>query len=306
MISVVVPVFRNATSALDLVDALLQQQLPSGTSLEVVLVDDGSDDGSVELLRRRTYHQVRLLALPRNMGRSAARNAGASHASGRVLFFVDSDCRPGHPAVLAAHLRQLGDGAVASCGPVTGEGKGFWSRYQDDASRRRARRHASGATYAGSTANFCVRADSYRELGGFDSRYVEYGFEDRDLLVRLARVGRIAWCQEAVVKHLDSLSLRSVLEKLRVAGGSSALLFSEDHPEEYRALGYAALDVRLHPWLRPLSLLLKPLLGTAPALDHLLRMPQTPYRVVRFAVGALSALAYMCGTSAMPGNTPRS
>lgn len=309
MISVIVPIYRNAASALALLESLLRQRIPDDTSLEIVVVDDGSADGSTDLLREREGPGIRVVALPRNMGRAIARNAGAAHAGGEFLFFIDSDCRPEDQGFLAAHLHVLQGGAIASLGPVAipGGGNAFWSRYQNEASDRRARQHASGMPYSGSTANFAVRADAYRQSGGFDARYLAYGFEDRDLLVRLSRLGRLDWCPEARVTHADALTLNGVLEKMRTAAGASAILFSHDHAEAYRALGFAALDARLHPWLRPIAALASPMLRAAPLLDCLLGQRWIPHFLARPMVKVLVALAYMQGTTLTPkrGQAPR-
>lgn len=308
MISVIVPVFRNATSALDLVEVLLQQRLPADASLEIIVVDDGSADGSADLLREHENPQIRVVALPRNMGRAVARNMGANRASGEFLFFIDCDCRPQDRGFLSAHLDVLRGGYIASLGPVVSQGEAgaFWPRYQNDASLRRERQHSRGTMYSGTTANFAVLAGVYRQSSGFDPRYTRYGFEDRDLLVRLSRQGSLGWCSEARVTHLDNLTLSGVLEKMRLAGGASAALFAQDHPDAYRSLGFAALDVRLHPGLRPIATLTKPLLLIAPVVDRLLGQRWIPYRAAKPIVKMLVALAYMQGTTLAPQPRPAS
>lgn len=300
MISVVIPVFRDAVRALNLVHSLLLQELPSDHPLEIVVVDDGSNDGSTELLRQRTNGQFRLVALAHNSGRSMARNAGAENARGEFLAFIDCDCRPEDPYFLASHLGMLRSGCIATCGPVMGDGHGFWSRYQSDASARRARQHAQGSSFAGSTQNCVVQTEAFHRAGGFDNRYKEYGFEDRDLFARLSRLGKLGWCPDAAVRHLDTLALPTVLEKMHRAAGDSAILFARDHAKAYESLGYAALDVRLHAWLRALDLLLNPLLRTAPAINRLILHPRVPYLLVKPIVKFLVAIAYMHGTKVKP------
>src|SRR3954453_7371445 len=61
----------------------------SFTDFEVIVVDDGSIDGTVEFLRSLKEH-VTVLS-QRNRGPGAARNLGASHAKGEYLAFLDSD-----------------------------------------------------------------------------------------------------------------------------------------------------------------------------------------------------------------------
>lgn len=295
-ICAVIPVFRDAANALALIKALQGQILPARTELEIVVVDDGSGDGTAEALQACASDTVRLIALPQNVGRAKARNAGAAAALGDMLVFIDCDCRPTSDDFLAAHWWLLNRGYIATCGRVTGDGNGFWSRYQADASARRERQHARGAVCSGSTQNFAVDKAAFRRIGGFDTRYREYGFEDRDLFARLARSGAVGWCHDAQVRHLDALTLPGVLEKMKRAAGESAILFMQDHAQAYRALGYSAIDVRLHGWLRLPCIAFKPMLRLAPVVDALLRKNYLPYGVAKRIVKLLTALAYAVGS----------
>ena len=297
MISVVIPVYRDAVRASNLVQSLRAQDLPLGQALEIIVVDDGSGDGSEDVLQQCANEHVQVVTLAWNMGRSAARNAGAELARGEFLAFIDCDCQPADSSFLSAHLAQLGKGCIASCGPVTGDDNGFWSRYQREASDRRARQHAQGQQFSGSSQNFALLRNAFIQVGGFDTRYKTYGFEDRDLFARLAKLGTIGWCDEAVVKHLDQLNLAGVLAKMRLAAGESAKLFAHSHAEAYRQLGYAALDVRIHPWLRPVASISRSLLRPANHLDFIIVRAALPYFIRKIAVKMLCALAYLVGSS---------
>lgn len=297
MISIIIPMFRDAENALALAAALQEQVLPSDMGKEILIVDDGSDDGSAERLRAQENAQFRVLSLPRNMGRSKARNVGAEQAKGEILVFIDCDCRPTHTDFLAAHQAILNTGCVASCGHVTGTGEGFWSRYQQEASSRRARQHTQGMSGAGSSQNFAVISEIFHAVGGFDTRYHRYGFEDRDLFMRLSQQGTLGWCDGATVRHLDKLTLSGVLSKMQIAAKESALLFAQDHPAAYRQLGYAGIDVRERRWLRPAATLLSPFLRLAPWLDGLLVNNRLPYPLAKSFVKLLTAIAFMHGST---------
>lgn len=297
-VSAVVPVYCDVERALSLVDALRRQVLPAGLDLEIIVVDDGSPDGGCERLGAALAGTATLLCMSVNGGRSATRNAGAAAARGQRLLFVDCDCLPSRPDFLSAHLMAWDQRVIASVGPVVGDGTGFWHRYQTAASRRRAHQHRQGMTFSGSSQNMMIDARAFARCGGFDAGFHHYGFEDRDLLLRLGASGTIAWAPDAVVQHMDHLSLELVCRKMAEAGEKSAALFSSRHPDAYKALGYDALDARQHLWMQ----LPARLLGatTAPLsrwVDRLIAMAFVPYSLKALLVKGLTAMSYLTGTA---------
>src|SRR5688572_20259137 len=104
-VSVVIPMYRDGTRALATSRSMAHQALPADTELEIIVVDDGSGDGSAGLLGEESG--IRLVRLPQNRGRSAARNAGAAVATGSVIVFMDCDCAPSSQDFLANHLTSL-------------------------------------------------------------------------------------------------------------------------------------------------------------------------------------------------------
>lgn len=300
-VSVVIPVYRDANRAIELVRALLLQRLPAATIAEIIVVDDGSGDGSADRIEESIGNRISLHKLPANSGRATARNVGAAAASGEVLLFVDCDCLPSGDDLIAAHLAAWAAGVVATIGPVTGDGDGFWHRYQSTASERRRRQHAAGITFSGSSQNLMVSRPAFESCGGFDNAYRTYGFEDRDLQLRLAQYGQITWAPAADVRHMDALTLPLVCRKMTEAGGSAAVLFSRRYPQAYRALGYAAFDTRQHPWLHlPARLFGRMIEPMARIGDRLIANPWVPYGLKSQLVKILSGISYLVGTAREP------
>jgi len=297
-VSVVIPVFRDGLRAVVAVRQTRAQHLPPNVALEIVLVDDGSDDDTAAQLASLSPSEASVFRLTTNQGRSVARNVGAKGATGDVLVFMDCDCLPMGNEFLTAHLEALASGAIASTGPVTGDGDGFWDRYQREASQRRERQHREGMQYAGSSQNLAVRRDAFVAVGGFDAGYRRYGFEDRDLLLRLANTGTIAWAPEATVRHLDRINLTQVSSKMAEAGALSSLRFADTHPKAYRALGFARLDARKRRWLRrPAQVLDGTLPSVARNVEFLLQRAWIPYAAKAAVVRLVTGLSYLAGTS---------
>ncbi len=111
MLSVVIPVYNEARNLLplcaDVTDALLGLRGP----FEILFVDDGSTDGSAELLRElaRKEETIKVIALRRNFGQTAAMMAGIDHARGDVIVVMDGD-RQNDPADIPALLDKLAEG----------------------------------------------------------------------------------------------------------------------------------------------------------------------------------------------------
>ncbi len=89
-VSVIIPVYNSKLFLRECVESVLQQDYKD---VEIIIVDDGSTDGSLEIatkLAQEHSDRIKLLSLE-NGGVSAARNAGLEAASGKYVFFIDSD-----------------------------------------------------------------------------------------------------------------------------------------------------------------------------------------------------------------------
>lgn len=297
-ISVIIPCYRNAALAITALNRLkVISSLRPGQD-EIIVVDDGSGDDTALQIAASCGEFITLLTAESNQGRSSARNLGAQLASGDLLVFLDADCLPVSTDFFDQHRRQIVSDKVASIGPITGVGMGFWHRYQQQASLRRKQLFDAGARYAGSSQNLVVRRSAFEAVGGFDPAYVRYGFEDRDLLLRLAQLGSIGWAEGAIVQHMDALSLVGVSHKMVQAGGESGWRFHQQHPHAYRQLGYAALDCRIHPVLSLFVKFSGPCLPwLARQLDKHLESPRLPWLLKKSSVKLVSALSYAYGTT---------
>lgn len=110
-VSVLVPFLNEVGNLAPLADELTRALEAQPRSWEVLLVDDGSDDGSLELARRLGAGdpRFRVEALPRHMGKSAALAAGQRAARGRRIVTIDADLQD-DPAAIPAFLDALDHG----------------------------------------------------------------------------------------------------------------------------------------------------------------------------------------------------
>src|ERR687897_682237 len=115
-LSVVAPLYNEAQNVRPLVDWILQALESYMGSYEIILVDDGSRDGTwAEVRAAAVDPRVRGLRLGANVGQTAAMMAGFDHARGRVIVSLDGDLQ-NDPRDIPALLDKLGEGYDLVCG----------------------------------------------------------------------------------------------------------------------------------------------------------------------------------------------
>jgi glycosyltransferase involved in cell wall biosynthesis len=119
-VSLVVPVFNKAPYLAQTLESTLAQSL---RDIEVVCVDDGSTDGSLQILQQFAERdpRVRVLVNERNMGAGKSRNSGLHQARGKYVRFIDADDLV-PPDTLSTLYRLIVDDAVDA---VKGNIEGF-------------------------------------------------------------------------------------------------------------------------------------------------------------------------------------
>ena len=101
-LSVVSPVYNEAEVLPEFCDALRRVLDEVGASYEVILVDDGSHDGSFAVATRQDWPQLTVIRLSANAGHQAALEAGLSHSSGKFVVTMDADLQ--HPPTVIPEL----------------------------------------------------------------------------------------------------------------------------------------------------------------------------------------------------------
>jgi cellulose synthase/poly-beta-1,6-N-acetylglucosamine synthase-like glycosyltransferase len=245
-VSVIVPAFNEAARIASTVAALRAQDYPPG-KLQIIVVDNGSTDGTFELLAAMPG----ILALRETRpGSYAARNLALSHARGEVVAFTDADCRadPGWVRHAVAHLADRGVGIVA--GHVELD---FGRRPRLSASelfeKCFAFKQADNArNRVCVTANWISRRELLEEFGRFDAGVKSGG--DHHLATRIAAAGhRIVYARDAVVFHPARADFQELTRKRRrVIGGVFSTQYRAGLKSFPRLLGSFLKEtaVRLH------------------------------------------------------------
>jgi O-antigen biosynthesis protein len=203
LVSVVTPLYNCLAHTRAMLDSL-RDSMPRGITYEVILVDDGSTDGTREWLEglREPYA---VILNERNLGFGAATNRGASAARGRILALLNNDLvlRKGWIRPMLRALDSLGSRAGivgniqldAATGEVDHAGIYFNRKCKPEHDRRDPGRAAAllfpiREMAAVTGACVLVRRETWRALGGFDESFVN-GCEDMDLCFRARAAGLV-------------------------------------------------------------------------------------------------------------------
>lgn len=237
--SVIIPVHNGAKTLGRCLDALAAQTGALG-ELEVIVVDDASTDGTVEVAQT---HGVRVLTLPLQQGAAVARNAGVAETQGEVLLFIDADCEAA-PDWCQEMLRPLGAPDVCAVyGAYRSRQTGWVARLaQAEFDERYARLVLRQSIDFLGTHAAAIRRNAFLQVGRFRTN-LPTG-EDMELAFRLSRRGyRITFAPQAIVYHEHRATLQSYLRTKVLRGYGRTLIYAA-HPAK------AVADDYTPPWLK--------------------------------------------------------
>ncbi|MGQ0765593.1 MAG: glycosyltransferase family 2 protein [Gemmatimonadota bacterium] len=215
---------RNRASILALsLPLMLAQKGDGARDAQIIVVDDASDDGTVEVVRALRSPRITLLRNEKRSGAAAARNRALAVADAEVVVFLDDDAFVG-PDFIARHLQVHGRAQrlLAAGGIVE------------------VREPKAGASHLATSAGFhrhpmpggnsSVRLEHVLAAGGFDEDFDAYGWQDQELAERLLDRGlRRRFVRGAAIFHYKPaavvLDARHELERERERGTMGARFY---------------------------------------------------------------------------------
>lgn len=226
--SVIIPTYNRREALRRCLEALAaQQEVPGG--FEVIVVVDGSTDGTAEMLASLALPFALIVLQRENGGASQARNAGAGEAKGVFLAFTEDDVIPAGNWLQRAH-HHLAGGAHACL-----EGRTVYA-----GSGASVRRYEPSGIPSFIPCNLFIRTDAFRLTGGYETAFFDrsrglYFREDADLGFRLLDDGFSVYiADDVIVSHpVQFDTLRAAIHHAR-RYRFDPLLYHR-HPRRYRA-----------------------------------------------------------------------
>jgi GT2 family glycosyltransferase len=219
--SVVITAYNEAETIEACIESVLRQTF---TDFELLVIDDGSSDGTLELLQKYDDPRIRVYSFEENCGVSSARNKGIDAGCGRVVIFIDADA-VAFEGWLEYLLEPFTETAVACVGgpDVAPAGDGVFALSLDFTLRSliatgNVRRQTVLARYSPAGCNLAIRRSVLEEVGLFDQRLNSRG-EEKELEQRIRRRGyQIRYAPKASIWHHRRATLRSFWSQTYLSG----------------------------------------------------------------------------------------
>ncbi len=253
-VTVVLPTYNRLGALKKCLNSLKDQSLQKG-EYEIIIVDDGSTDGTSEFGKRLLDKKSENLFYyyQKNKGPASARNLGVCHAKGEIIAFLDDDCRA-EKVWLEELIKGYEDQWVGGTGgrlisPLNETlADGYFAHVRI---MEKPRMKKDRIEYV-MTANASFRKAILSEIGGFDESFPFPGGEDPDLCSRIRERGwRFQYNPKAVVYHYHPRTLGTMRRTYFNYGIGKALFLLKNK----KGLGSLMYEVASIGWFLLLALI---------------------------------------------------
>ncbi len=246
LFSVIIPTYNRRALLSDTLQAAISQKDISNNEFEIIIVDNGSKDGTEKAVESFTAQNGRTnivyIKLKKNYGADFARNVGVLQSRGRLLAFTDDDCLVPEnwlswfKQVLDSHPEVAGAGGWKEPYSIKDDLDlyhrfAFWTHKFFPSPLK----NDSYSLRSGYTANFCCRQESFKKIGGFNLYFQHIGFYD--FPVRVYKSGLSLIYEPRMVKHRALFSFKNSFHKYLIMGWDLYLLHLL-HPEIWRNISF--------------------------------------------------------------------
>ncbi|MCK4233596.1 glycosyltransferase [candidate division WOR-3 bacterium] len=214
-VSIVIPTFNRKAELKKLLDALKEEDYPY-SNFEVIVVDDGSCDGTREFLKTcKTPFNLVTVLHERNKGSASSRNDGIKAANNEIILFLDDDLIPAS-GIIMHHCKRHSNKGCAVIGNIIYK-RTFctrWiSRYLSTRGVHKIKKSEKIPFKCFWTSNVSIRKKHLFEVGLFDEQFRGAGGEDTEIAYKLENSGvEFLYEKDALCYH-KPVSLVELLKK---------------------------------------------------------------------------------------------
>jgi GT2 family glycosyltransferase/glycosyltransferase involved in cell wall biosynthesis/tetratricopeptide (TPR) repeat protein len=217
MASIIIPVFNQLNYTKQCID---QIRITTSNPYEIIVINNGSADGTMEYLNSLQSDGFKIEHLPENTGFVNACNQGAKMASGEYLVFLNNDTLPekGWLETLIESVEEIPDagavgakllypdGALQEAGSLIFSDSTPWNFGKGDDPDMPQYNYVRETPYC-SAACLLIRRDLFQKIGGFDTRYSPAYWEDVDLAFEVRKRGlKVIYQPAARVVHFEGVT----------------------------------------------------------------------------------------------------
>ncbi len=241
-ISVIIPTYNHSNYVVETLESVLAQ---SFNDFEIIVVNDGSTDNTVEVLNPFIEKGLIQYYEQENKGQASARNLGFKHACGEYIAFLDDDdIFPINK--LETQLNRMQGTSIAAIGGVSGriiEGKIQYPACENEEQIFKFEDIFDGSPFY-SPGQVLISSKHLKAVNGFDSEI--WGADDLDLWMRLSKHGDIIKTPEIALWYRvhsgnSSLQTTRMLKNIRTVIIKNSKTYQNKFKEKLRRKGYRFL-----------------------------------------------------------------